>query len=165
MIGNPRYIHIGERVLIRKGVRLEAVVEDPDNPPEIRIGDDVTIEQDVHIVAIGRVHIQNKVGIAPRVTILGGIHPFFDVHSPVKIASRLAGATSLTEIGEGSMLGANSVVQMNARIGRHVVVGSGAVVRGRVPDGCVVDGNPGAVVLRYDREEDRWLPPAGARRR
>ena len=159
LIGGARFIHIGERVIIRKGVRLEAVLLDPDRPPEIRIGYDVIIEQDAHIVTTGRILIGDRAGLGPRATILGASHPFFDVHSPVKIAGRFGGAGSSTEIGAGSLLGAGSVVQMNAKIGKHVVVGSGAVVRGRVPDYCVVEGNPAAVVLRHDAEHDRWQPP------
>jgi acetyltransferase-like isoleucine patch superfamily enzyme len=163
LIGSPRFIHIGERVLIRNGARIEAILLDPGNPPEIRIDDDVNIEQDVHIVATGRVHIHSKVSIAPRSTVLGARHPFTDLRNPVKIGNRLGGAGSLTEVGEGSLLGVGSVVHMNVKIGRHAVVGSSAVVRKDVPDYCAVDGNPAAVILRYDREEDRWLPPGETR--
>lgn len=159
LIGHPRFIHIGERVTIRRGVRLEAVPLDPENPPEIRIGDDVIIEQDVHIVAIGRIHIADRVTIAARSSLLCGAHPFFDVHSLVKIGDRLAGIGALLEIGEGSFLGIGSIVQMNVRIGKHVVVGSNSIVKKNVPDYRVVEGNPAIVVLQYDRENDRWQPP------
>jgi acetyltransferase-like isoleucine patch superfamily enzyme len=160
LIGNPRFIHIGERVTIRQGVRLEAVVLDPDNPPEIRIGNDVNIEQDVHIVAMGRIHIHDNVSITARSSLLCGTHPFFDVRSPVKIGDRLAGAGSFLEIGEGSFLGIGSIIQMNVKIGRHTIVGSCSVVKKNVPDYCVVEGNPAVVVLAYNHEEDRWQPPA-----
>jgi acetyltransferase-like isoleucine patch superfamily enzyme len=45
LLSNPHLIHIGERVYIRPGVRLEAVACDGTNEPELRIGDDVRIEQ------------------------------------------------------------------------------------------------------------------------
>lgn len=158
LIGNPQFIHIGDGVIIRKGVRLEAVSLDQDRPPEIRIGNNVNIEQDVHIVAMGRIHIQDNVSITARSSLLCGTHPFFNTNSPVKIGDRLAGAGSFIEIGEGSFLGIGSIVQMNVRLGKRVVVGSYSVVKSNIPDDCVVDGNPAAIILRYSAEQDRWVP-------
>jgi acetyltransferase-like isoleucine patch superfamily enzyme len=156
LISGPRFIHIGDNVIIRKGVRIEAILLDPEHPPEIHIGNNVNIEQDVHIVALGKVWIHDHVSITARCSLLCGTHPFFDVHDPVKIGDRLAGERSSIEIGEGSFLGIGSVIQMNVRLGKHVVVGSGSVVKKNVPDYCVVEGSPAAIVLRYDREKDSW---------
>jgi acetyltransferase-like isoleucine patch superfamily enzyme len=44
-----------------------------------------------------------------------------------------------------------------ARIGRNVVIAAGSVVRGEVPDRCVVAGVPAKVVRAYT--EAGWLPP------
>ena len=52
-------------------------------------------------------------------------------------------------IGSGSWLGHGAVVLPGARVGRHVVVAAGSVVRGEVPDNCVVAGNPARVIRRY----------------
>jgi acetyltransferase-like isoleucine patch superfamily enzyme len=160
MISNPRFMRIGNNVLLRRGVRLEAVVADPSSPPELVIGDNVNIEQDVHIVAIGRVVIGNDVSIAARSCILGGCHPFFDVKDPRKIGARLDGANSVTSIGDGSFLGVGSVIAMNVKLGRGTVVGSNSVVKRNCPANVVVEGNPAKVVLKYDAEADRWLPGA-----
>jgi acetyltransferase-like isoleucine patch superfamily enzyme len=75
----------------------------------------------------------------------------------VKIGDRLTGERSLTEIGEGSFLGIGCVIQMNVRIGKHVVVGSNSVVKKSVPDFSVVEGNPAEVVMAYNQIEDRWV--------
>ncbi len=160
LISGPRFIHIGDNVTIRKGVRIEAVLLDTENPPEIHIGNNVNIEQDVHIVAMGRIRIHDNVSISARSSLLCGTHPFLDVHNPVKIGNRLAGERSLIEIGEGSFLGIGSIIQMNVKIGKHVVVGSGSVVKKNIPDYCVVDGSPAVIILKYDPETDRWAAPA-----
>src|SRR5947209_5191569 len=55
LLSNPRCMYIGRNVCIRKGVRLEAVVIDPERPPELHIGNNVNIEQNVHIVFMGKV--------------------------------------------------------------------------------------------------------------
>jgi len=161
-IGNPKYIHIGERVLIRPGVRLETVVLNPDRPPELRIGSDVNIEQDVHIVAVGKINIHDGVSLTARSSLLCGNHPFFDIHDPRSIGCRVEGEDSFIEIGEGSFLGIGCNIQMNVRIGKHVVVGSNSVVKRSVPDYCVVNGNPAEVVLQFNVEEQRWSRPKKA---
>jgi acetyltransferase-like isoleucine patch superfamily enzyme len=165
MLSNPRYMHIGKNVVIRQGVRLEAVPIDPQSPPEIRIGDNVNIEQDVHMVAIGKIHIKDNVSITARCSILGGGHPFFDVSSDVRIGARLTGAKTKIEIGEGSFLGVNAVIAANVKLGKRVVVGSSSLVKNSIPDYSVVDGNPAVVRLKYDRASGTWLsvvplPPA-----
>ena len=156
LIGSPRFIHIGERVLIRRGVRLEAVSVDPENPPEIIIGDDVRLEEDVYIVAAGKIHIYNNVCIGPRSALICATHPFFDVHDSVKIGDRVSGQNALIEIGDGSILGLGSIIHMNVTLGKNVVVGSSSVVKSSFPDNSVIDGHPATLVLSYNEEENRW---------
>jgi acetyltransferase-like isoleucine patch superfamily enzyme len=160
LLGRPKFIHIGERVLIRNGVRLEAVLLDPLNPPEIYIGNNVTLEQDVHIVALGKVRIHDNATLAARVSLLCGNHPFFDIAGgPAKISDRLEGENSFIEIGAGTLVGIGSIIHMNVKIGEHVVVGANSVVKRSIPPYSAVDGNPAVVVLRYDVEEGRWQRP------
>ena len=52
-------------------------------------------------------------------------------------------------IGTGSWLGTGVVVLPGSRLGRNVVVGAGAVVRGTFPDHCVIAGVPARIVRRY----------------
>ena len=157
MLSNPRFMHIGKNVVIRPGVRLEAILLDPENPPELYIGNNVNIEQDVHIVFAGTIVIRDNVSITARCSLMGGSHPFFDVTSPIKIGDRLTGAKSRIEIGEGSFIGLNSVIMPNVKLGKHVVVGSSSVVKRNVPDYSVVDGNPAEVHLKYDAATKAWL--------
>lgn len=49
-------------------------------------------------------------------------------------------------IGEGTFIGYGALILPGCRIGKNVIVGGGAVVRGYVPDGSVVIGNPATVV-------------------
>lgn len=156
MLNNPRFMRIGKNVVIRQGARLEAILLDPDNPPELFIGDNVNIEQDVHIVAIGKIHIKDNVSITARCSLLGGGHPFFDVMSDIKIGNRLEGAKTHMEIGEGSFLGVNSVIMPKVKLGKRVVVGSSSVVMRSVPDYSVISGNPATVNMRYDSVAKCW---------
>jgi hypothetical protein len=62
-------------------------------------------------------------------------------------------------IGSGSWLGAGAVVLPGAYIGRNVVIAAGSVVRGTIPDRCVVAGVPARVVRSYV-PGDGWSPPS-----
>lgn len=48
----------------------------------------------------------------------------------------------LTRIGEGASIGSGSVILCGLTVGRHAVVGAGAVVTKSIPDGEVWVGNP-----------------------
>jgi virginiamycin A acetyltransferase len=58
-----------------------------------------------------------------------------------------------TIIGHDVWIGYNALILPGARIGNGVVIGAGAVIRGRIPDYAIVTGNPGGVVRH------RFSPP------
>jgi acetyltransferase-like isoleucine patch superfamily enzyme len=60
-----------------------------------------------------------------------------------------ARASSPVVIGRNTWIGARAIVLKGSRIGADSVVGSGSVVRGEVPDGVVVAGNPAIVVKTF----------------
>lgn len=54
-----------------------------------------------------------------------------------------------TRVKEGASLGANSTIVCGHTIGRHAMVGAGAVVTKDVPDFALVVGNPARIVGWY----------------
>jgi acetyltransferase-like isoleucine patch superfamily enzyme len=68
-------------------------------------------------------------------------------------------------IGVGSWVGTGAIILPGTTIGRNVVVAAGSVVRGCVPDRCVVAGVPARIVKRYAGSGE-WADsdPAGSRR-
>ena len=62
-------------------------------------------------------------------------------------------------IGEGSLVGINSVVMNGARIGRNSLIGANTLIpEGReIPDGVLVLGSPGKVVRELRQEEKDFL--------
>jgi acetyltransferase-like isoleucine patch superfamily enzyme len=51
-------------------------------------------------------------------------------------------------IGDNCFIGENSLILCGTRIGSDCLIGTGAVVRGTIPDNSLVIGNPGQVVGR-----------------
>ena len=62
-------------------------------------------------------------------------------------------------IGEGSLIGINSVIMNGARIGRGTLVGANTLISEgkQIPDGVLVLGSPGKVVRELKPEEREQL--------
>jgi carbonic anhydrase/acetyltransferase-like protein (isoleucine patch superfamily) len=131
------WIMIGTGTLIGEQVSLSAGMvpgQDLGGEPVLRIGDRCVVGRGSHIVAHRSIVIGNDVYTGPYVYITDQNHSYADPELP---------------IGAGSWLGAGAIVLPGACIGRNVVVAAGSVVRGRVPDRCVVAGVPARVVREY----------------
>jgi carbonic anhydrase/acetyltransferase-like protein (isoleucine patch superfamily) len=62
-------------------------------------------------------------------------------------------------IGEGSLIGINSVVMNGARIGRGTLIGANTLITEskEIPDGVLVLGSPGKVVRELTQQEKDYL--------
>ncbi len=158
-LSNPRFIHIGTRVTIRQGARIEAVISNARRIPCLSIGDNVNIEQNVHLVCHSRLIIGKDVSIAGNCGIVDVTHPYFDVHNSVKIGARILDDDSFVEIGDGCFIGFASLVMPGVRIGKYCVIGAHSVVTKDVPDYSVAVGTPAKVIRYYSVTTERWLTP------
>jgi carbonic anhydrase/acetyltransferase-like protein (isoleucine patch superfamily) len=156
MIGFPtgalygqEWIEIGTGTMIGCHVSLSAGMvpgHDLGEETVLRIGDRCVIGRGSHIVAHHSIVIGHDVYTGPYVYITDQNHSYRDPDLPI---GRQWPTNTAVEIGSGSWLGAGAIVLPGARIGRNVVVAAGSVVRGQVPDRCVVAGVPAKVVREY----------------
>ena len=68
----------------------------------------------------------------------------------IAINAALAGGVV---VGEGSLIGAGSIILPEVSIGKWAIIGAGAVVTKDVPDYAVVYGNP-AKIIRYNQSNE-----------
>jgi carbonic anhydrase/acetyltransferase-like protein (isoleucine patch superfamily) len=144
-----RWIAIGEGTLIGALVSLSAGMvpgQDLGPVPVLQIGNRCVIGRGSHIVAHHSLVIGDDVFTGPYVYITDQNHSYADPDMPI---GRQMPANAAVRIGSGTWLGAGAVVLPGACIGRNVVVAAGSVVRGTVPDRCVVAGVPAKVVRQY----------------
>jgi acetyltransferase-like isoleucine patch superfamily enzyme len=156
-----RWIAIGAGTLIGAFVSLSAgMVPGQDLGPEpvLWIGDRCVIGRGSHVIAHHSLVIGDDVFTGPYVYITDQNHGYADPDIPI---GRQMPLNAAVRIGSGSWLGAGAIVLPGASIGRNVVVAAGSVVRGAVPDRCVVAGVPARVVREYV-PGDGWSPPASA---
>jgi acetyltransferase-like isoleucine patch superfamily enzyme len=137
---------------------MEVLVCGAKRIPELRIGDNVNIEQNVHLICHSRLTIGNDVSITGHCAIVDVTHPYADVHDPMKIGNRILDEDSFVEIGDGCFLGFGALIMPNVRIGKYCVIGAHSVVTKDVPDYSVVAGNPAKIVRRYDFSVGKWCP-------
>jgi len=126
--------------------------------PVLRVGDRCVIGRGSHIIAHHSVVIGDDVFTGPYVYITDQNHGYTDPDVPI---GRQWPSNMAVSIGPGTWLGAGVIVLPGAQIGRNVVVAAGSVVRGLVPDRCVIAGVPAKVVREYVAG-DGWSRPAPA---
>jgi serine acetyltransferase len=156
-----RSIAIGAGTLIGPFVTMSAGMvpgQDLGPLPVLRIGDRCVIGRGSHLVAHHCLEIGDDVFTGPYVYITDQNHGYADPDEPI---GRQMPLNAPVRIGPGSWLGAGAVVLPGASIGRNVVVAAGSVVRGTVPDRCVVAGVPARVVRQYV-PGDGWPAPSAS---
>lgn len=89
--------------------------------------------------------IQDRVSIAPNVTLIIASHPNESRLKPI-----LSFPKRSIVIGHDSWLGANCIVMPGVSIGECCIVGAGSVVTHDVPPYSIVVGNPARVIKTID---------------
>ena len=140
-IGNNVIIHSRCLIECRKSAILEIL-------------DGVEINVDSRITSSNKVIIGNNVLFGPNVYVTDSTHNYENINIPIK-AQGIVGKGTVT-IGDDSWLGKNSVIIGNVKIGKHCVIGASTVVTKDIPDYCVVVGNPGRIVKKYNIENKKW---------
>jgi len=145
-----RAIHIGTHTLIGRGCTLTTGYgpDDPQTPGRaLVIGDRCIIGAGAVITAHESIEIGDDVWFGNQVFVSDAGHGYQDTETPI---GRQLGSHDPVSIGSGSWVGHGAIILPGTRIGRHVVVGAGSVVRGAVPDHTVVAGVPARVVRRLE---------------
>jgi acetyltransferase-like isoleucine patch superfamily enzyme len=152
-----RYIEIGAGTVVGPYATLSAGVSpahDLGDEAVVHIGDGCLLGKGSGIVGHEHIEIGDDVFTGHHVYITDANHGYEDPRLP--IGQQFAPPRPV-RIGAGSWLGHGAIVLPGASIGRHVVVGAGAVVTGELPDFCVAVGNPARVV-----RDARWVQPPRA---
>ncbi len=152
-IYGERSIHLGRETLVAGWATLAAgYAADQASVPEraLVIGDGCVIGLRCGIVAHESIEIDDDVWFGQDVYVTDANHAFDDPDVPI---GRQIGTHQPVSIGRGSWIGHGAVILPGTRIGRHVVVAAGSVVRGEIPDHSVVGGVP-ARVLRTSAASD-----------
>jgi acetyltransferase-like isoleucine patch superfamily enzyme len=155
---NAHRIHLGDRVSIGSGGRLDAIIEYAGQrfTPRIEIGKDVYIGPHLHLVAIGRVAIGNGCVLSEQVYISDNSHGLEPDAGLIMEQPLIQGGD--VEIGDGCFLGFRSAVLPGVRLGRNCIVGLNSVVTRSFPAYSMLVGSPARLIKSWSVKERAWLP-------
>ncbi len=125
---------------------------------------DVTLENDVNVWFQVVIRAENdKVHIGEGCNIQDGSVLHVDPGYPLTLAREVSIGHKVMlhgcTIGEGTLVGINSVVMNGARIGKGVLIGANTLIaEGKeIPDGVLVIGSPGKIVRELKPEDRDYL--------
>jgi acetyltransferase-like isoleucine patch superfamily enzyme len=153
ILHEPRFMHAGSNALINYGARLEAHSTERHPVPELRIGDNVTIEHSVEIVCHNRVLIGKNTTVAGHCFISDTTHPFDGVPRSQQLTNRIEDDDLMVEIGPDTFIGFGCVILPGVHIGECCVIGAGSVVTKDIPPYSLAVGAPAQVLRSIERPE------------
>ena len=145
----------GINIFIGKGTDIgESTVISTGEDYKVTIGENCRIGKRNEIGG-GPVEIGNYVLMASDIKTFPQNHAFEDVATPIMYQG--VGKTGKIIIKEESWIGANVTILSGVTIGKHCVIGSGAIVTKSIPDYSVAVGNPAKIIKQYDFEKEQWV--------
>lgn len=152
-------IRWGRRLTTGAGVRLDVFRDD--GQPALVFGEDVQLNDYVHIGAVERVEIGSQVLIASRVFISDHNHGEYASPDPASAPTTPPALRPLVSkpvrIGDRVWLGEQVCVLPGVSIGDGAIVGAGSVVTRDIPRNSIAVGNPARVIRVYDEISGSWL--------
>lgn len=149
IVVNPQYIEIGEGFSSLYNLRLEAWDSYASQRflPELSIGNNVSINTDVHIGCINKVQIGNNVLMASRIYISDHSHgDMNNVDLAIPPAKRELFSRGPVIIEDNVWIGEGVAILPDVRIGENSIIGANSVVTKSFPRNSILAGNPARLV-------------------
>lgn len=144
-------ISIGNKVTIGKRGVITAWVADKSKYPLIHIGDNVNIGDDCHITASNKIIIANNVLFGKKVTVTDNSHGICNNLEELFLhpIDRVVFSKGPVIIKERVWIGDKATILPGVTIGEGAIVGANSVVTKDVPANCIVGGVP-ARILKHN---------------
>ncbi len=160
---NGEKVYIGKRVKIigggkiylKNGVSIRPDVDLWCAGDSITIGSGTEIGERTRISIAHKLDIEESVLVSPNVYITDCDHAYEDVTKPI-IEQGIVNRYNCVRIKRHAYIGINSVIVGNVTIGEGSVIGANSVVTKDVPDFCVAVGSPAKVIKKYNFESEKW---------
>jgi len=148
---------IGERRVVLRGAHHYVA-------PDASIIGSVTLEHEASVWFNVVIRADNdQVAIGEQTNVQDGSVLHVDPGYPMSLGRRVTVGHKVMlhgcSVGDGSLIGINSVVMNGAKIGRSTLIGANTLIaEGKeIPDGVLVLGSPGKIVRELKQEEKDFL--------
>ena len=157
------HIRIGNGFSAGNGLWLEAVTVFAGTryEPLLTIGANVNLSDYVHVACTNRVTIGDGLLSGSRVVISDHSHGIYagpEQSSPqLRPVERRLSNDRTVVIGPNVWLGDGVAVLGGAEIGEGAILGANSVVTGKIPPFCIAVGAPARPVKRWDAQAAQWV--------
>lgn len=154
-----QYINFGRNFTTGRYCRLE-VYENNGVKPVLKIGDDVQINDFVHITVMDSVTIGNNVLIASHAYISDCQHGHYSgmiQSSPESPPAKRNHEISPVIVEDNVWICDQVCVLPGVVIGKGSIIGANSVVTKSIPPGSIAVGSPAVVIKKWDYRTNSWV--------
>lgn len=156
-----KYIDFGKGMTTGIGCRIEAYSNSLCTVPSIVFGDNVQLNDYVHICALEKVQIGHNVLMASHIYVSDSSHGSYRCNNndtapnipPIEREYQI----SPVVIGNNVWIGEGAIIMPGVVIGDGTVIGAHSVVNISIPSNCIAVGSPVRVIKKYDFVQKKWF--------
>lgn len=153
-----RYIDFGKNLTTGKNCRIEAYNFNKRKGNLIVFGENIQLNDMVHITAGKKIIIEDNVLMASKIFISDHNHGSFDGYDDLGINyldKKLV--CKDVRIKKNVWIGENCSILPGVTIGEYSVIGAGSVVTKSIPSYSIAVGSPASVVKIYNKAHKKWM--------
>ena len=159
-VRGKQYIKIGKGFTTGFNCRIDALnINNLDEKYLIEIGENVEINDEVHIGATEKIIIEDNVLIASKVYISDHNHGSYkgdEQDSPMSIPKERKIHSSPIKIEKNVWIGELCCILQGVTIGEGSIIGAMSVVTKDIPPYTIAVGSPAKLIKRYNFENKKW---------
>lgn len=159
-IRNRKFIKIGDNFTTGFSCRIEAFPQKTKRDAVIIFGNNIEINDYVHIAAGEKIIIGNNVLIASKVFISDINHGNYkgeNQDSPFTFPQLRKLSTSPIEIKNNVWIGEGVCILPGVTVGIGSIIGALSLVTKDIPDYSIAVGSPAKVVKKFDFDKEIWV--------
>lgn len=160
-----RFVDFGSGLTTGYWCRFEVYPTDNNSRKRLILGNNIQVNDFVHICALDHVEIGDGCLFASHVYISDNSHGRYEGgsndSSPEIAPDHREYITAPVKIGKNCWLGEGVIVMPGVTIGDGCVIGAHSVVNKDIPSASIAVGSPARVVKQYSREQKKWLKVNG----
>lgn len=160
ILKGKQFIDFGKNLTAGYYCRFEVYPNNNDKKKRIIFGNDIQLNDFVHISAIDKVEIGDGCLMASHIYISDNSHGRYDGlltdSEPNTPPDHREYITAPVKIGKNVWIGEGVIVMPGVTIGDGCVVGAHSVVNKSIPEACMVVGSPAKIIKKYSFENKCW---------
>lgn len=160
VIRGRKFIDFGEQLTTGFGCRLEGFAGNNPTGVKLHFGNNVQINDYVHMVAMENITIGDNVLMASHVFISDNSHGSYKGDdrdsSPEVPPTEREYSTSPVIIGKNCWIGEGVIIMPGVEIGEGCVIGAHSIVNKSIPPKTIAVGAPAKVVKIWDDVNNQW---------